>query len=744
MKKLICLALLLCLLLSLLAGCALDAGSQSSTGTSKESEPVGTVEPAPGEEIQKAIDLGFVPESLRGDYDAQITYTEFCSILDNLISVVRPDCLDNWKKASSRYRSSRHIMKRAEGMLVFLYAAECAEFDTVGYQYKYAYEVYHENANEFYSDGATWEYPLFPNRWDAYHNDDLTGTGYEWRNGQSYVNNAVWFAEYRSYGNGKTYFEANDNYFLDLGGAFTRGDAIRAVERLYENVRFLDYIPTETVALGAAPETLELAAKMPKVSYNNLPAWKGYTISGRHWAPNDDNSGMLYTEDMVKRLSDAGFNFVRAPLDFNSIFIGTDMSQACVAFVETMDDLVNWCAQYGVHLCFDLHEMPGFSTDGSDETILFQDEATQELFTAFWGFMAEHYKDVPSNLLSFNLLNEPHGDNVTDEGYSAIMLKAIDAIRAVTPDRLIFVDMLGAKKGIPVEGLADAQVVQTVHPYFLNNGTQNWPSYNIYGHVLDSNGVLTLKGNFPAGTEILVDISMSHSVSTLTWASDNTLNGEFTIGGEAVGEGGCIEILEEGTDGECRSYENKIWTTVLKDACSELKLKQTGDGCWYMLDRITITFPSDQVTLIASREYVTTEKAPVLTINTDGTITAADKDTLLTLDKNTLKQQFQEYADFSARTGEAVMVQEFGFGGTIAYDATLSAAEDFFSVLDEFNIPWCSWNDDYGLWVNNALVESQKLLFEKDILRNGAVYEDLGGGWLLDTGLMEVYKRHME
>jgi len=743
MKKLICLALLLCLLLSMLAGCASKTGTEAPPVTSIESEPDETTEPAPDEEIQKAIDLGFVPESLRRDYDVQITYEEFCGILDNFISVVRPDCLDNWKKASSSYRSSSHIITRAEGMLVFLFAAECAEVDAVGYIYKKTYESYHENADEFFHDGTDWNFPLLRKTWEPYHNDNLTGTDYEWRNGESYMLNAVMFAEYRSYGNGKTYFEANDDYFLDLGGSFTRADAIRAVERLYENARFLEYVPTGTLTSGVTPETLELAAKMPKVSYNSLPAWKGYSVSGRIWAPNDDDTGMCYTEDMVRRLSDAGFNFIRTPLDFNSIFNGTDMGKACPAFVETMDNLVNWCAKYGIHLCFDLHEMPGFSTDGSDETILFRDEATQELLAAFWGFMAEHYKEVPPNLLSFNLLNEPHGDDVTDEGYSAIMLKAINAVRAVTPDRLIFIDMIGVKKGVPVEGLADAQVVQTVHPYFLNDGTQSWPSYNFNGTVLDSNGVLTLKGNFPAGTEILVDISMAHLVSTLSWASGNTLNGEFTIGGEAIGEGGCIEILQEGTGGECRSYRNKIWTTVLKDDCTELKLIQTGDGCWYMLDRIAITYPGAQVVLIANREYVTSEKVPVFTINADGTVTAADKDTLITMDKNILKQQFQEYADFSARTGEAVMVQEFGFNGTNSYDAILSAAEDFFTVLEEFNIPWCSWNDDYGLWVNEALIESQKRILNRDILRNGAEYEDLGDGWLLDTGLMEVYKRHM-
>lgn len=53
---------------------------------------------------------------------------------------------------------------------------------------------------------------------------------------------------------------------------------------------------------------------------------------------------------------------------------------------------------------------------------------------------------MPVNMLSFNLLNEPGmngGDIVPDDLYGKVMIPAIDAIRAVTPDRLIFVDVLG-------------------------------------------------------------------------------------------------------------------------------------------------------------------------------------------------------------------------------------------------------------------------------------------------------------
>ena len=70
---------------------------------------------------------------------------------------------------------------------------------------------------------------------------------------------------------------------------------------------------------------------------------------------------------------------------------------------------------------------------------MWSDGETQELFVEFWRFMAEYYRDVPSGLLSFNLLNEPHGNDgePSDQVYSQIMLRAVEAIREVNPDRLI-------------------------------------------------------------------------------------------------------------------------------------------------------------------------------------------------------------------------------------------------------------------------------------------------------------------
>jgi len=212
---------------------------------------------------------------------------------------------------------------------------------------------------------------------------------------------------------------------------------------------------------------------------------------------------------------------------------------------------------------------------------LFTDEASQELFVEFWRFLTNWYRDIPSRLLSFNLLNESHsadGEELTDETYSTLMSRAIDAIRESSPDRLIFVDMLDVPMGTPVSGLADAQVVQSAHLYFLPDGTQSWPCYFINGFVHRDAGTLSLRENSPAGTKLSFIFDSVHLNSRFTVIAGGKSAASLSLGEEAVGENGCVEIGEAGTEGEWRRYDGAALTVTLSEDCSAVEPRQEGGG----------------------------------------------------------------------------------------------------------------------------------------------------------------------
>lgn len=737
-NRILCLLLSFTMILGLLSGC----GGGSDTPQESQAEKTET---AVDEEIQTAIDLGLVPETLQGDYDAQISYTEFCGILDNFTSLMFPDALSSWEDVSANYRDADDLMSRMEGALVLLYAAECSNIDAVGYEYNIPLEDIVADDVDFY-EGVTWDYPLLPDSTQIYYDETIANSEhYSWRCELDYYDNAKRFVEYMSYKNGKTFFDYDERYSLNLGSPFTRGAAIRAVERLYENARFAQYVPAEQVSCTVSEAGIALGSEMPKASWQELPAWRGYSVGPGNWNAGH-GAGMHYEKELIEVLGAQGFNFVRVPLDSRTIFKGSDMSQVNPAYLETMDDLVGYCAEAGIHVCFDLHDMPGFYTGGDDSKItLWDDEETQELFAAFWRFLAKYYKDVPSNLLSFNLLNEPHDayGTLSDEVYSDVMLKAIDAIREVTPERLIFADTLGVTQGVPVQGLKDAQVVQTVHPYFLQDGTPAWPAYGINGFIHRNNGVLTINGAFPAGTTVAANIVAVHADSTFCLNADGKVITSINLGTEAVGENGCIAIGEKGTGGEYRDYEGVLLTGELTEACSQIVLTQE-NGWWYSLQSLEITTDAYSVTITADSSAVPDETAPILSISANGEVASQNGNTLVYKSREWLEGIFQSYQDFTKETGTQIMVHEFGFNESIDYQATLAAADDFLSVLEAYNIPWCSWFSNFGSVMDNREYEWYSRFWGMLLKRDGAEYKMVSENWMIDTGLMEVYQKYMD
>lgn len=748
MKRLLCLFLSVVMVLGLLSACGNSQPTETSSAKPVETEgvQVSDNQAPPDEEIQKAIDLGIVAEQLQCDYDTQISYAEFCSILDGFVSVLFPEKLSDWETVSANYRNADIPMSRMEGALVMLYVAECCGVDAVGYEYNIPFEDLIAENVDFY-EGVTWNYPLLPDIRKQYFNETLANSeNYAWRDGLDYATTAKLFVEYMSYGNGKTFFDYDERYSLNLGKAFTRGDAIRAVERLYENARFALYLPTEEMLCTVSTAAISDGEKMPEVSWQQLPNWNGYTVGPGNWNAGH-GAGMCYEKEGVEVLASLGFDFIRAPLDSRMIFNGSDMTMVNPAYLETMDDLIEYCAEYGIHVCFDLHDMPGFYTGGDDSQItLWNDAETQKIFVEFWRFMAEYYKDIPSNLLSFNLLNEPHSmdGGPSDAVYSEIMLEAIDAIRKITPERLIFADMLGVVQGIPVQGLANAQIVQTVHPYFLKDGTTQWPVNVINGFVHRNNGVLTLNGQFPAGTVVEASIGAVHGDTMFHIKADGQSISQLHIGTEAVGENGCTYIGEQGTEGEFRNYEDVVMTAALAEACSQIKLIQE-DGWWYNVDKLTIATDTYSVVVIANPSAVPDETAPTIAIDESGNVSAKKPETLCVQSRQWLEDTFESYRKFTEETGTLVMVQEFGFNETIDYQATLAAADDFLSVLDEYDIPWCSWCSNFGPVLDNRDYTWYSLWpWGWDSKREGAEYQLVSENWMVDTGLMEVFQKYMQ
>src|SRR6267154_2456905 len=95
--------------------------------------------------------------------------------------------------------------------------------------------------------------------------------------------------------------------------------------------------------------------------------------------------------------------------------------------------------QPSFHINLNLHRAPGYCVNPPKEPLdLWKDEKALDACAFHWGLLAKRYKGIPSEQLSFDLLNEP--SNVSEENYVRVVKRLTEAIRAEDPQRLIIAD----------------------------------------------------------------------------------------------------------------------------------------------------------------------------------------------------------------------------------------------------------------------------------------------------------------
>ncbi len=212
-----------------------------------------------------------------------------------------------------------------------------------------------------------------------------------------------------------------------------------------------------------------------------------------------------FRESDFEWMAQWGFDFARLPLSYWAWSSPKDWSRIDEAALKPVDQAIEFGRRHGVHINLCFHRIPGYCVNGPElepHQLFGRPRAEMELALAaathHWRYFAQHYRDVPSARLSFDLMNEP--PFMPDQSrYVEIARTLIAGIRAVSPDRLIVVD--GADIGqTPVMALADAGVVQSTRGYLpkmVSHYTATWVPKDQFESfarptwpMVDSHGVL--------------------------------------------------------------------------------------------------------------------------------------------------------------------------------------------------------------------------------------------------------------
>jgi aryl-phospho-beta-D-glucosidase BglC (GH1 family) len=461
---------------------------------------------------------------------------------------------------------------------------------------------------------------------------------------------------------------------------------------------------------------------------------KGFNLLGMYdvnWNIN------VFNETEFKMIHDLGFNFVRLPLDFRTYTKPGDWNTFYLTKVAEIDKAIQWGEKYGIHVCINLHRAPGYCINPTttlpvnQQLNLWTDQVAQDAFVKHWQFFANRYKDIPASRLSFNLINEP--SNVTTDVYTAVMLKAIQGIHQVSPERIVFVDAVNNSLVIALKD--EPNVAQSIHCYDPGslthykaewvNGADTWAvpiwpmqwiSNSLYGPWKSEwKSPLIFEGNFASGTEIIVNVHQVSMESTLTVkAGIKTIMNKRFYCTKDLGTDFTV-IVDKGWG--FQNISDKDYSATLTEPVTKISFENTA-GDWMTINSISI-------------RQGTTIKKYTLSNNTWGIKQSSYKidqaGTIWTLDGNDVFP-FDSYRKNLAIAKEnqiPFMVQEFGVYNKTPHDITIGFLTDLSKFFHDNNIGWALWNFSGSFGIINSD-------------RADCTYETYMGSYKLDRKMLDA------
>lgn len=214
----------------------------------------------------------------------------------------------------------------------------------------------------------------------------------------------------------------------------------------------------------------------PKI---NFPRYRGFNLLEKFGVRGPRKR---FNEEDFEIMAQWGFDFARIPMSYWNWASTDDWYSIDEDVMKDIDEVVEFGKQYNVHINLNFHRIPGYCINGRNREPmdLFEDtpENMQKALDAaiyHWKYFAKRYKGIPSERLSFDLINEPPLMEKEDR-YIEIVKALVSAIREENPDRLIVAD--GKDVGrTPVYGIVDLNLVQSTRgydPMSVSHYTASW------------------------------------------------------------------------------------------------------------------------------------------------------------------------------------------------------------------------------------------------------------------------------
>lgn len=177
--------------------------------------------------------------------------------------------------------------------------------------------------------------------------------------------------------------------------------------------------PTSTPEPTATPTSEPTATLIPSVALQ-----RGINLGNMLEAPAEGQWGLTVQEEYFDLIKEAGFDFLRLPVRWNTHAGQEPPYTINPAFFARVDEVVNWALERDLAIIVDFHHYEEMATDPWGH---------KDPFLGIWKQVAEHYKDYPSTVL-FELLNEPN-EQLNAALWNEYSAEALRVVRVTNPTR---------------------------------------------------------------------------------------------------------------------------------------------------------------------------------------------------------------------------------------------------------------------------------------------------------------------
>lgn len=153
---------------------------------------------------------------------------------------------------------------------------------------------------------------------------------------------------------------------------------------------------------------------------------RGMNLGNALEAPDEGAWGYTIEEEDLKKIKDAGFDYVRVPIKWSAHTSSKAPYQINKAFMNRVTEVVNWAYKYKLKVLINVHHF---------DEIMYEPQKYAAKLDSMWNQIATSFSKFDNNLY-FEILNEPK-ENMDVKTLNTTYERVIKIIRKISPIRKI-------------------------------------------------------------------------------------------------------------------------------------------------------------------------------------------------------------------------------------------------------------------------------------------------------------------